>query len=532
MYMYLFGILLLGIVVLVHEFGHFIFARLFGVKVHIFSIGFGKALLKKKWGDTEYRLSLVPLGGYVKMLGESPNDAENVTPEERSISFSGKTWWQKVLIVFAGPLFNIVFAFLVFFAAAFFDFYAPSSVLEFVSRDGAAYEAGLSDGDRIVEIDGKPVAVWDDISPSLPNEGGECGAVEVKVKKAFTGEDRTYTVNTRKGSYSDPFGEEHSRCELGVARVPREPTIALLKDFGRLQSGDMVLSIDGKTVSRFYEIEEIMKRPFKSMIVLRDGKEEKLDFAEDAGTPEFVYGGLRIASVENGSYSEKIGVREGDVFVGLNEAGIFDPYQFYAEMRKLKEGDPVRISIVRDGERQDIEFTASYDEKENEMTGMKSRMLKWGAMFSFGKEAEEDLAKRNGLWSYPARFAWNKMSEIITVTFKGFGYMISGKLPAKSLGGPIMIFDISKRAAEAGLKYFLVIVGVISVNLGIINLFPVPVLDGGYVVMYLIEGAARREIPKSVKEKALMVGFILLMALMAFAIVNDFARYIPMFFRN
>ena len=121
MYMYLFGVLLLGIVVLVHEFGHFIVARMCGVRVEVFSIGFGKPLLKKKSGDTEYRISLVPLGGYVKMLGESTADAAEVDEKDIQYSFSGKKWWQKVLIVVAGPFFNLIFAFIVFLFVSFFS---------------------------------------------------------------------------------------------------------------------------------------------------------------------------------------------------------------------------------------------------------------------------------------------------------------------------------------------------------------------------------------------------------------------------
>ena len=128
------------------------------------------------------------------------------------------------------------------------------------------------------------------------------------------------------------------------------------------------------------------------------------------------------------------------------------------------------------------------------------------------------------------RYAVKETVEIISTTFKGFAYMVSGKLSAKGLGGPIMIFDISKRAAEAGFKYFLMMMAMISINLGIINLFPIPVLDGGYVVIYGIEGISGKTIPQKIKERALMVGLVLLSLLMVFAVFNDFARYIPMFF--
>ena len=544
MYRYLFGVLLLGIVVLVHEFGHFIVARLCGVRVDVFSIGFGRPLLKKKRGDTEYRISMIPLGGYVKMLGESTSEENEVEEKDLPLAFSSKKWWQKVLIVCAGPVFNLVFAFLVLMVVACFMFLAPSSVLEFVSPDGAAYSAGISDGDRITKINGEDIAVWDDIPSILApmSESGECGVISVEVEKAFTKEIKTYTVHPKKGSFTDPFGDEHVRCELGVVRSPREPRIFLLKEFPGLENGDVVLSVDGEKVSRYYELAERIKKPFKSMVVIRDKKEVKVDFSEKTAAEEdggirseglnIAYGGLVIASVKPESYSEKVGVKKGDFITSVNGSEITAPFQFYSIMGKLKEGDPVKLSLIRDGEPLDIEFTASFDEKENEMTGMRDKRINWVAPFDYDPFVKESYARRRNLLTFPLRYAAKELADAVTMTFKGLAYMISGKVSTKGLGGPIMIFDISKRAADAGVRYFLAIMAVISINLGLINLFPIPVLDGGYVVIYTLEGVFRRTIPQKIKERALMVGLFLLCALMVFAIFNDFTRYIPMIFKQ
>ncbi|MBP5591300.1 RIP metalloprotease RseP [bacterium] len=535
MYMYLFGIVLLGIVVLVHEFGHFLFARIFGVRVEVFSIGFGKPLFRKKSGDTEYRISLVPLGGYVKMLGESTSEGDDIEEKDLPFAFSSKKWWQKVLIVFAGPLFNMIFAFLVLMVVACFMFSAPSSLLEFVSPDGAAYAAGISDGDRIVKINGEDIAVWDDIPSVLaPMSGsGECGEISVEVEKAFTKEIKTYTVHPKTGSFTDPFGDTHSRCELGVVRAPREPKIFLLKDFPGLENGDVVLSVDGENLLRYYELAERIKKPFKNMTVLRGGKEITVNFPEDVTErPEIAYGGMIIASVEKESYSEKVGVKKGDFITAVNGVAMTAPFQFYSIMGKLKEGDHVTLSLIRDAAPLDIAFTASFDEKENEMTGVRDKKMNWGAFFDYDYEVKEFYARRSGLLTFPLRYAADEIVNVTMSTFKGLAYMISGKISAKGLGGPIMIFDISKRAADAGLRYFLAIMAMISINLGLINLFPIPVLDGGYIVIYTLEGIFRRTIPQKVKEKALMVGLFLLVGLMVFAIVNDFTRYIPMLFKH
>lgn len=536
MYMYLFGIVLLGIVVLVHEFGHFIVARMCRVRVEIFSIGFGKPLFKKKSGDTEYRISLVPLGGYVKMLGESTSEGDDIEEKDRPFAFNTKKWWQKVLIVCAGPVFNLIFAFLVLMVVSCFMFSAPSSVLEFVSSDGAAYAAGISDGDRIIKINGEDIAVWDDIPSILApmTDSGKCENITVEVEKAFAKEVKTYTVTPKTGSYTDPFGDTHSRCELGVVRAPREAKIFLLKEFAGLENGDVVRSIDGEKIERYYELAERIKKPFKKMTVLRGGNEISVDFPEktdEDNSEELViaYGGLVVNEVQSGSYSEKVGVKKGDFITAVNGTEVTAPFQFYSVMGKLKEGDNVKLSLIRDREPLDIEFTASFDESENEMTGMRDKRINWGAYFDYDPNVEEFYARRNNLLTFPVRYAAKEVVDVIGATFKGLAYMISGKISTKGLGGPIMIFDISKRAADAGVRYFLAIMAMISINLGLINLFPIPVLDGGYVVIYGLEGIFRRTIPQKIKEKALMVGLFLLCALMVFAISNDFARYIPMF---
>lgn len=534
--MYLFAVVLLGIVVFVHELGHFLFARLFKVKVLAFSLGFGKAIIKWKRGDTEYRISIIPLGGYVKMLGESPEDEKALEDNEFQDAYSHKKWWQKVIIAFAGPFFNIILAILVFFMISFYEYSAPASVVEFMDPSGAASEFGISEGDTIVEINGNPVYVWEDIQLSmagLNKNDAFCSETEIKVRKVFSGETATYKVVPKKGKYTDVFNEEIERCELGVARLPKDSSIALLNNINGLQNGDVVESIDGKNVKRFYDVVELSKKPFRQMTILRNGQKQTVELsAEDSVlfSSSIVHGGLIITKVEKGSLSETVGIKEGDVVTALNGKDISVPYQLVSSMQEMKQGDDVEIKIIRNNVAQSVKFKIDIEEKNNEFTGMKEKQVKWGAQFAFNYNAQEVFASRADPLLFSFKYTANQTTNIIGMTLKGFWYLVTGKMSAKSLGGPIMIFDISKKAAEAGLKHFLYILAVISINLGIINLFPVPILDGGYIVMYTVEGIIKKTIPVSVKEKMLMVGMALLFLLMAFAIFNDFTRYFSVFF--
>jgi regulator of sigma E protease len=530
MFMYIFGVILLGIVVFIHELGHFIFAKLFNVEVTAFSIGFGKPVLKWKKGDTEYRLSIIPLGGYVKMTGETPNDERELTEEEKAVSYSHKKWWQKVTIAFAGPFFNIVLAVFVFFIVSFYEHTAPAPVIEYLAPDGAAAKAGIEEGDTIISIDGSEVHVWEDISLNLNNDSGTCPATNVSVKKYGSEKIVKYTVKPKVGTYQDNFNETQKRCEIGIARLPRDTFIALNSEVEGLQTGDKILSVNGTEVDRFYKLIHSLKNPVSSIKILRNAKEQsvKFDKATDLNS-KLIYGGMIIREVEKGSFSEKSGFIKGDTVLSVNGKNTTIPYQFYSELASLKEGDSATVNIIRDTKPETITFKISIEEKDNVFTGMKDRRVKWGAKFNFDYNIPEVLANRADPMLFSVGYSFGKTWEMIEMTFKGFWYLVSGKMSAKSLGGPIMIFDISKRAAEAGMKHFLFILAVISINLGIINLFPVPILDGGHIVMYTFEGVSGKKIPISVKEKILTVGFVLLMMLMAFAIFNDFSRYISIF---
>lgn len=531
MFMYLFGIVLLGIVVFIHELGHFIFAKLFNVEVTAFSIGFGKPIIKWKKGDTEYRLSMIPLGGYVKMTGETPNDERELTEDEIAVSYSHKKWWQKVTIAFAGPLFNIILAVFVFFIVSFYEHTAPAPIIEYIDPNGAAAMAGIEEGDKILSINKNKVHVWDDISLNLNNDSLTCPETIVEVKKFGSDVTTHYTVKPKVGTYQDNFNETQKRCEIGIARLPRDTVISLASKIDGLETGDRVLAVNGKTVDRFYKMMHIFRsEPVTKIKVLRNEIEKAVEFepVNDLYT-KVIYGGMMLKEVEKGSFSETSGFKAGDTVVSVNSKNTTIPYQFYSELSSLKENDSATVNIIRDSEPQTITFKIAIEEKDNAFTGMKDRKVKWGAKFNFDYNIPEIQAKRADPLLFSVGYSFEKTWQMVEMTFKGFWYLVSGKMSAKSLGGPIMIFDISKRAAEAGMKHFLFILAVISINLGIINLFPVPILDGGHIVMYTFEGVSGKKIPISIKEKILTVGFVLLMLLMAFAIFNDFARYISIF---
>ncbi|MBF0302140.1 MAG: RIP metalloprotease RseP [Desulfamplus sp.] len=344
-------IVVLGILVFVHELGHFLVARLFGVGVETFSLGFGPKIYKKKVGLTEYCISLIPLGGYVKMVGEDPKEA--VEPADIELSFTHKKLFQKSLIVAAGPFFNFLLAFVIFYVIAQFSgLYVVRPVVGAVGENTPAKAAGILPDDIIKSVQGKSVESWDDMVEIIGNGTGE----PLKIIISRNGELLTVTVNPEIKVVKNIFGEDQQKYMIGIS--------------------------------------------------------------------------AKSGAVEN---------------IPLN------PFQALAE-------------------------------------GIKQ--------------------------------TWRIASLTILSVVKIF----QGTVSTDTLGGPIMIAQMAGEQAKEGMLNLAFFIAMLSINLGIINLFPVPVLDGGHLLFFGIEAVTGRATSEKVREKANQVGIALLVALMVFVFYNDIVR--------
>jgi regulator of sigma E protease len=349
---FIYGIIALSILVVVHEFGHFIIARLVNVKVITFSLGFGKKLLTWKRGETEYAVSAMPLGGYVKLLGESPD--EEVPEEEKDRSFTNKTPFQRFLIVFAGPLFNILFAILIIYCSIIISGYGVrNAFIGAVEKDYPAWEAGLRAGDRIIEINGTKISDWQDIMKEM----------------AFAG--------------NSPMKFTYER--------------------------------DGKT--------------FQATITPKEVEEN--------------------SELGNAVKRKKVGIAPRDGVV---------------------------------------------PRKENVLSAIPKSL----------------------------EITWNMTATMV----RGLYHMIVGDISTKEIGGPIAIMQLMGKQAEHGIWSLVTFIAFISINLGVLNLLPIPVLDGGHILFNFIEIITRRKVSDKVVDIAQKVGLTLLILLMAFAFYNDIMRNI------
>lgn len=437
-------LVVLGVLVAFHELGHFLAARWVGVKVLKFSLGFGPKLFGRQVGDTEYLVSAIPLGGYVKLFGE--DEAEAITPEDRRRSFVHQTLWGKVLIVSAGPGFNFILAYLIFAAwlATGYTLPVPSfkdiaPVLEAVAPESPAAKAGLMVGDQIKKIDGRDIATRVELLDAAAKGKGTPLTLEV----LRDGRLETLTVTPIPAPGPAHKGEE-AGYYLGIEEIPpvvNEVVPGKPAATAGFKEGDRVLSIDGTLIHTWTQMTSLVKdNPGKTLQVdvLRDGHRVSLSV-----TP------VAESTTVNGQT------------VQVGKIGIAGP-----DRSLMRSTTPL-------------------------------------------------AAIYNGL---EATWKWTELTVV------GLYKMIVGDISSKNIGGPLTIAKISGEAAAQGPANVIFLIALLSINLGVLNLLPIPILDGGHLLFFLIEGILRKPLGERQRELAQQVGLVLLVGVMIFAFWNDLER--------
>jgi regulator of sigma E protease len=420
-------VIILAVLIFVHESGHFLVAKAFGVRVLVFSLGFGKRLFGFKKGDTDYRISLIPLGGYVRMAGDIPEENQPGNPDE----FLSKPKWQRLLILLAGPFMNLVTAVvivtLVNMAGQEVIVFEP--VIGGVTAKGPADLAGLKIGDRITRVNGEKIEEFDDLRLQISTNAGE----------------RLHIEYLRNG--------ETRETSLVPNRVKEE--------FGSV------------------------------------GK------AEIAPMIEPVVGG-----VTKDSPAAKAGIQKGDRIVSANGTPINSLFDVVpvADAAKLK---PIAFGIVRGNQRLTINVPADPTDKQRTYRGIEPKTE--FRQLAFGPAVRDALKQTQ------------KMAKLI---FTGLNRLVRGKSRMGDWAGPVGIARIAGEMFNLGIQPFVMLMAMISVNLAILNLLPIPVLDGGHIMIILVEAVARRDLSIATKERVQQIGFFFIAALMLLVIYSDLVTHV------
>jgi len=443
-------VITLGVLVTIHEWGHFIVARACGVKVLRFSVGFGKVLLSKRDRQgTEFALAAIPLGGYVKMLDEREG---NVDPSQKHLAFNNKNVWQRIAIVAAGPAVNLLFAVLVYWALFVNGISVVAPVIGELVPGSIAEESRLPLGAEIIAMDGQKISSWQDVNLALAARIGDTGPLSVQVKGG--GSSEPFHVAQYSLALNDwSFDLESQSPIRALGLVPYRPAIpAVLSNIpqgGRaasagLKPGDKVQVVSGQQVDTWQQLVGIIQRSAQQpllFVIERDGSKIEIPI-----TPA----------------QKKL---ESGQIVGYIGAGVAAP-SWPEEMIRTQQLD------LFDG------FVAG------------------------------------------AQRTW----KMVSLTLASIKKMIEGIISVKNLSGPITIAKVASDSAHSGLEAYLSFLAYLSISLGVLNLLPIPMLDGGHLFYYAIEVIRRKPVSERLQGIGLRIGMVLLFSMMAIAMFNDLMR--------
>jgi len=423
----------LGVLIVIHEAGHFLMARLVGAPVEVFSVGFGKRLWGFERGGTDFRLSLIPFGGYVRIVGLGPDETD-LTSGGTESEPELMARWKRGLILFGGPVTNVIAA-VVFVAGAFLigveipTYRSEQPVVGWVEPESPGTSAGVEVGDRVLSVDGQTMETWQDLEGSILSAGGREVHLEIQREGMTVNIALTPEKITRYG-----FGYSGILPPL-AAEVVRLMPGAPAQTAG-IEPGDVILSIDGQPVEQFYDL----------IRLISPHPEEALELVVDRG-----------------------GTRQTMTVTPRNQGG---------------EGK-IGIAMV-----------------------FPSELQQMGPVAAVGAAVTE-------------------CRRMTRETFRVLGRLFTRKASLRQVSGPIDIARISGEAAKAGIHSLIWLMGVISLQLGIFNLLPIPVLDGGHLTILAFESAMRRDLSLKVKERILEVGFVALILLMVVVLFNDIVKILP-----
>jgi regulator of sigma E protease len=437
----------IGILVFVHEFGHFAAAKLTGMRADVFAIGFGKRLfgwnrisgftfgeLPKDFdgkGNTDYRLSLLPLGGYVKIAGmvDESFDTEFADKEPQPYEFRAKPAWKKIIVITAGVVMNLLLALLIFWGVNYFQGkqIITTTTIGYVEPGSAVDSLGFRADDKILAINGRPVENWDDLRTDI-------------------------FVNTIGQNVTVKFERNNTTESITIPR----------KDIPDNETGEQFLIPAGFQPA--------------------------------------------IGEVTKDSPAEKAGIKKGDIFLSLNDQKIYGVQQTIEIISGHKN---TAMPLIVERGKDTVKLSVTPDAK---------------GMIGVGLVTNPNAPVEFRTYGFFQSFyyGWMDIVKMTDLTFNMVGKVIGGKVAfGKAFGGPVKIAQLAAKSADTGFLNFLFFLALLSLSLAIINIMPFPVLDGGHLVIILIEGIIKKEIPVRVKVAIQNTGFVILLLLMAFIIYND-----------
>jgi len=539
-------LILIGVLIFVHELGHFMWAKILGVKVLTFSLGFPPKLIGRRIGETEYVLSAIPIGGYVKMLGEE-EAGEEIAPEDLKRAFHVQPVWKRFVIVFAGPFMNLAFPLFLYFAVLYVsvDQIRPATVGTVVPGDPAD-EAGIVPGDRIVEIDGKAIHGFEDLRDVV----GEAAGRRVPIVFEHDGKRTRSTIVPRRATETvvAALGLTKEVGRIGVYPAFPRPVIQITDPGGAaaragLETQDLLLAIDGAPVKRWIDVEKKLSSPGPSEVEVAYLRPVPIE-TPAATVHVYEAGSARLSFPEGPSRFESLGAASSECYVSSVRPGT------PAASAGMRPGD--RIAAINGQSVRvwdqltntlrtypDDQHSVTFEHPDGTLVTARLRQTKRSIGDEFGQEQttytfgasnfnlyiEDDWVPNPNRLIRAIRGSVQGTWYYIRITGILFARLVQGKVSVRTIGGPILIFDIAGRSAREGAVTFLDTMALISVNLGLINLFPIPILDGGVILLIAIEAIRRRRLSDRARQIYQYAGMGIVGLLVVLVFYNDISRY-------
>ncbi|MCX6112885.1 MAG: RIP metalloprotease RseP [Proteobacteria bacterium] len=548
-------IILIGILVFAHELGHFLMGKLCKVRIEAFSIGFGKPLLHKKVGETDYRISAIPLGGYVKFFGDDEKDGK-VDPELKHLTLYGQSVPKKSLIVVAGPVFNFILAGILFAFVYFIGEPNLATIIGYVEPGSTADESGIREGDQVLAVNGQSVDTWNEMDEKI-SAGNQKVMLTIKREEGIKGLTLPLTEELSRNKYGEIIRKPqifgimpNKRSALVGVNDPVSPAFK-----AGFKTGDLITEVDGKKIETWDEFENalISGNKISKIKIKREKEEIELILSKDTNYKKGetrVYIVVNITTLSDSYYSYannlgfypselfisdfvkkdspavKAGMQIGDRMVAVN-GKILRTFQSLQQVvdKAGRNDEELNILLEREGALITVKISPKLQNIDQENIGQKDKRFLLGVQtyYYMGPVVEKKIIIRN-----PIKLIWASTVKTVTwiwITLVGLIKLFTGAVSLKAIGGPLMIGKVAGDSLHLGIVYFLRIMAIISINLGIINLFPIPVLDGGHLMFFGIEAVTG----KPLKEKYIMiaqqVGFYLLIGLIVLSFYNDILKY-------
>ena len=506
-------VIFLGPLIFFHELGHFFFARFFGVRVEVFSIGFGPKILKYFHKGTEYAVSIIPLGGYVKMFGDDPFSEAPLTEEEKKVAFNHKSKWARFWIVFGGPLANLILAYFLYVGLLAGGEKVPETKVGVVAEKSVLYEKGLRTGDVLVGINDEKVTSFDDLNI----KGSEVEKITVRRNDE--------QVDISVGMKLEPFINQF----VSIVSLVKKPL------FINEKGEKFLISLEPKPADITSSIEEISAHFQGSAFLYRVSQTDDKFIIDPASESEIKVSSeidlnsvirnlelfpldLTVRNIVMGSPADKAGLKKGDILTALNGKELLNFEELRQTLQTFPDGKEVEVTAISNGER----LTKTITPEVKEADGKKVKVI--GVESAVEYLQPKLIVAKADSFGAAVTGAFARTWDGIIKTFSGYKKLITREVSLNNIGGPLAIGKVASDSLNISLSMFFRLMAIISINLGVINLFPIPVLDGGHIMFLAFEALNGGPLSRRKLEIAQKFGISVLFFLIFVALFNDITR--------